>query len=229
MLMSRLPIRRLSSLFFVVLGIASMVSSPHTNLSAQGGSPAVDNSPHTVGFVTANGVRLEYLDWGGSGDALLLLAGGGNDAHIFDTFASKFVDRWHVVGLSRRGFGASEKPATGYDTVTRVEDVRHFLDAIKIRRTHIAGHSLAGDEMTLFASMYPDRVSRLVYLDAALDRMNPAKQRLDDPFISPVEKHMWLESLDSPKAAGVSVAPLAAGPPPDRFRAMVGLFREMNT
>jgi len=110
--------------------------------------------PQKSGFVTANGIKLHYLDWGGSGDALLLLTGFGNDAHIFDSFAPKFTDRFHVIGLTRRGFGESDKPKTGYDTASRVEDIRLFLDAMKIEKASIVGHSMAGDELTLFASLY---------------------------------------------------------------------------
>ena len=53
------------------------------------------------------GVVLEVLDWGGQGAPILLLAGLGNSAHIFDDLASAFTDRWHVLGVSRRGFGGS--------------------------------------------------------------------------------------------------------------------------
>jgi pimeloyl-ACP methyl ester carboxylesterase len=51
-----------------------------------------------------------------------------------------------------------------------VEDVRKFLDQLKVRRVTLAGHSIAGDELTAFAVKYPDRVDRLVYLDAAFRR-----------------------------------------------------------
>jgi pimeloyl-ACP methyl ester carboxylesterase len=99
-----------------------------------------------------------------------MLSGFGNDAHVFDEIAPSFVEKFHVIGLTRRGFGETERPAAGYDTVTRVEDIRAFMDAMKITRAHLVGHSLAGDEMTLFAGMYPDRVMKMVYLDAAYDR-----------------------------------------------------------
>src|SRR5208282_2226163 len=112
----------------------------------------VDKSPHKVGFITVNGVRLHYLDWGGSGDTLLLLTGMGNSAHIYDDLAPKFTDSFHVLGLTRRGHGQSEKPETGYDTATLVEDIRQFLDAMKIQRVVLVGHSLAGGELTMFAA-----------------------------------------------------------------------------
>lgn len=121
-------------------------------------------------FVVANGINQHYVDWGGKGETLLLLAGLGNDAYVFDSFAVRFTDHFHVIGLTRRGFAPSEKPKGGYDTATRVEDIRAFLDALHIRRVHLVGHSLAGDELTLFASKYPDRVLKLVYLDAAYNR-----------------------------------------------------------
>jgi pimeloyl-ACP methyl ester carboxylesterase len=120
-------------------------------------------------FSTINGVTLQHLDWGGQGPTILLLPGLGDDVHQFDAFAPHFTDRFHVVGLSRRGQGASDKPASGYDTNTLVEDIRGFLDAIHLDRVDIIGHSIAGVEMTLFAAKYPGRLRHLVYLDAAYD------------------------------------------------------------
>src|SRR6266516_1629971 len=43
-------------------------------------------------FATVNGVRLHYLDWGGHGNVLLFLAGLGDSAHRFDSFAPRFLD-----------------------------------------------------------------------------------------------------------------------------------------
>jgi len=120
-------------------------------------------------FVTLNGVRLHYLDWGGTGQPVLFLTSFGASAHEFDQLAPHFTDRFHVLGLTRRGQGASEAPASGYDTRTLVEDIRAFLDAKDISRVTLIGYSIAGVEETLFAGIYPDRVSRLVYLDAVGD------------------------------------------------------------
>ena len=110
-------------------------------------------------FVKANGVRLQYLDWGGRDypDVILLLPGLGDDVHRFDSFAPRFVDRFHVVGFSRRGQGASEAPPDGYGTESLVEDIRAFLDDMKIDRVDLIGHSIAGVEMTRFAVKYPAR------------------------------------------------------------------------
>lgn len=74
-----------------------------------------------------------------------------------------------MLALTRRGHGDSQVSENGYDTPNLVEDIRQFLDKIDARKVIMVGHSLAGDEMTLFASKYPKRVSSLIYLDAAYD------------------------------------------------------------
>ncbi len=133
----------------------------------------MDTSPHTSDFVNVNGIRLHYLDWGGNGPALLFLAGLGCTAHIFDRFAPRFIDTFHVLALTRRGHGESDYPETGYDIDTLTEDIRRFLDTLKIERAILVGHSLAGIELSRFAALYPHHVLKLVYLDAAYDYASP--------------------------------------------------------
>src|SRR5437762_1139849 len=138
-------------------------------LSVNAQSDLPDKSPHKTGFITVNKVKLHYLDWGGAGDTLLFLHGMSGTAHFYDAFTPRFTNQLHVIGLTRRGHGESEMPETGYDTATLVEDVRQFLDALKIQRLVLAGHSFAGDEVTRFAVMYPDRVIKVIYFDSAYD------------------------------------------------------------
>ena len=133
----------------------------------------MDTSPHSSSFITVSGIRLHYLDWGGSGPALLFLAGRGCNAHIFDDFAPRFSSQFHVLALTRRGHGESEHPDTGYDIDTLVEDIRQFLDCLQINRVILAGHSLAGIELSHFAARYPERVLQLVFLEAAYDYSSP--------------------------------------------------------
>src|SRR5262249_48464994 len=71
-----------------------------------------DQSPHTVKFVNVDaGVKLEVLDWGGTGTPVVLLAGLGDNAHVFDQFAPKLKAKFHAYAITRRGFGASEAPS----------------------------------------------------------------------------------------------------------------------
>jgi non-heme chloroperoxidase len=121
-------------------------------------------------FVHVNGIRLHYLDWGGNGPTLIFLTGMGSSAYIFNKFAPRFTDKFRVLALTRRGQGDSDTPETGYDADTLTEDIRQFLDHLSVEKAILAGHSLAGVELTHFAATHPSRVEKLIYLDALDDR-----------------------------------------------------------
>ncbi|MFC2108019.1 alpha/beta fold hydrolase [Candidatus Bipolaricaulota bacterium] len=120
-------------------------------------------------FVNANGARLHYLDWGGDGPALIFLAGYANTPHFFDSLATAFIGRFHVLGLTRRAHGESEQPESAYDLPALAMDILGFMDALGIEKAVLAGHSFAGGEMAYLAAHHPDRLSRLVFLDALYD------------------------------------------------------------
>jgi pimeloyl-ACP methyl ester carboxylesterase len=123
-----------------------------------------------AGFLAVlRGVRIHYLDFGGSGPPLLLLAGIGNTAHAYDDFAPRLTDRYHVYALTRRGFGESSHPDSGYDMDRLVLDIRSAMDSLKLTRVDLIGHSFAGQEMTKFVRENPGRVRRMVYLEGAFD------------------------------------------------------------
>ncbi|CAN5605158.1 hypothetical protein BH10ACI4_BH10ACI4_38170 [soil metagenome] len=114
-------------------------------------------------------VSLEVLDWGGAGRPLVLLTGLGDDAHIFDNFAPKLTATYHVYGVTRRGRGASSKPAVteaNYSADRLGEDVLAVIDALHLVKPVLAGHSLAGEELSYIGSIHPERVAGLIYLEA---------------------------------------------------------------
>jgi len=126
-----------------------------------------DPSPHITQFVTVDkNVRLEVLDWGGSGRPLVLLAGGGDTAHVFDDFAPKLTPSFHVYGITRRGFGESGFSPEGYGADRLGDDVLAVLDSLKLIRPVLVGHSLGGEELSSLATRHPNRVAGLVYLEA---------------------------------------------------------------
>jgi pimeloyl-ACP methyl ester carboxylesterase len=129
----------------------------------------LNSFPRESAFVDVNDVRLHYLDWGGDGPALLFLAGMGCNAYIFDRFAGRFTCKFHVLALTRRGHGDSDHPESGYDVDTLTEDLSQFLDVLGIEQAILAGHSLGYLELCHFAALYPQRVLKLVFLDAAYD------------------------------------------------------------
>src|SRR5690242_12006370 len=92
-----------------------------------------DPSPHHSRFVTVDrDVKLEVLDWGGSGRPIILLAGSGNTAHIYDEFAPKLTSVGHVYGVTRRGYGNSSHPDDGYSERRLAADVLHVIDTLHL-------------------------------------------------------------------------------------------------
>jgi non-heme chloroperoxidase len=145
-----------------------------------------DASKHIIRFVEVEpGVKLEVLDWGGSGEPLLLLAGHGDTGHVFDDFAPRLTSFFRVFAITRRGFGASSQPADGYNLARMVQDIVRVADTLKLGRVNVAGHSIAGDEMTRLAVTYPDRVGKLVYLEAAYDRVEAEQVEARFPTLPP--------------------------------------------
>jgi pimeloyl-ACP methyl ester carboxylesterase len=130
-----------------------------------------DPSPHNATFVAVeDGVRLEVLDWGGSGRPLVLLAGLGDTAHVFDDIAPTLAKRYRVLGVTRRAHGRSSAPAAGYTPARLAEDVVRVLEATGVKTAVIVGHSFAGEEMHVLGSRYSEQIAGLVYLDAAFNR-----------------------------------------------------------
>lgn len=132
-----------------------------------------DQAPHREGTVSVNGASINYLDWGGSGRPLILIHGNIQNAHVFDALVPLLGSDFRVIAYTRRGFGRSSKVGP-FDAATFTEDLRALMDSLGIARAHLAGWSLGGNEVTRMAGLYPDRVDRIVYLDAGYDWADPA-------------------------------------------------------
>ena len=181
------------------------------SILAQSGA---DTSTHTIQFVTVDkDVKLEVLDWGGSGSPLIFLAGNGDTAHSFDSFAPKFTSQNHVYGITRRGFGASSNPvpANGnYSADHLGDDILAVMRALGIERPVLVGHSMAGEELSSIGSRFPTQVSGLIYLDAATgfafyDSANPSveiemngiKKRIEEIEAGGVDEQEKLRELET--------------------------------
>jgi pimeloyl-ACP methyl ester carboxylesterase len=138
-----------------------------------------DPSPHQSRFVRVNGVSLNVLDWGGTGDGLVLIHGMADSPHSFDDLAPVLTSGHHVIAYARRGHGQSDHPPAGpYDNETLAEDLRQILDSLGVNRAVLGGWSMGGNEITRFAERYPDRVAGLIYFDAGYDWSDSVVARL---------------------------------------------------
>jgi pimeloyl-ACP methyl ester carboxylesterase len=128
--------------------------------------PVAAQTPRATFVTVEKDVALEVLDWGGSGVPVVLLAGRGQTAHSFETFAPSLAAFYHVYGITRRGYGTSSKPATGYLSDRLADDVLAVVDSLHLTKPVLAGHSLAGQELSSIGSRHPEKVAGLIYLDA---------------------------------------------------------------
>lgn len=152
-----------------ILGMAVMHPAAWaTECSAATSTFQTESASYHRQFVSvADGVRLEVLDWGGTGRPLVLLPGLGNTAHVFDSIAPELARHFHVYGITGRGFGASSVPKSGYGANRLADDVMTVVKALHIHRPIVAGHSIAGEELSAIGTRYQDKIAGLIYLDAA--------------------------------------------------------------
>jgi non-heme chloroperoxidase len=151
-----------------------------TPAAASGGQAKKELPPHKVQFVSvADDVKLEVIDWGGTGRPLVLLAGLGRTAHTFHQFAPKLTQHYRVYGITRRGFGESTVATSGYATDELGDDVVKVLDALGLKKPVLAGHSFAGAELSSIATRYPGKAAGVIYLDAGYSYAFYDKERGD--------------------------------------------------
>lgn len=118
-------------------------------------------------FVSVNGLRLRYRDWGGDGQPCLALHGAAAHAHWWDPVAPLLRPRLRVLALDWRGHGRSDwpRPPT-YRTEDFAADLRGVIRRLRLERVIVAGHSMGGHAALAFAAWYPTALERLVVLDA---------------------------------------------------------------
>lgn len=138
--------------------------------ASQSDRPWSDSSPHKVRFIKVESasVRLEVLDWGGTGRPILFV-GCYLSAHAYDDIGPKLTGQFRVYAVTRRGVGASDHPPVGYDPQRRADDILEVMDSLGLEKPILIGHSCGGAILHTLGAQHPDRVSGLVYLDAAED------------------------------------------------------------
>src|SRR6185503_11351182 len=86
-----------------------------------------------------------------------------------------------------------DHPEIGYDVDTLTEDICQFMNTLGIEKVILAGHSMAGVELSHFCALYPERVLKLIFLDAAFDRSSASYKDMVEK--SPL-RHIQAPGLD---------------------------------
>lgn len=120
-----------------------------------------------------NGVRI-HVRSAGSGVPVLLVHGWLGTSYTWRKVAPKLVEKgFRVICPDMRGYGDSDKPLTGYDGLTLVEDLREILTQLGIKeKVHVVGWDMGALPTFLFAAHHPDEVASITYLDEPLPSVN---------------------------------------------------------
>jgi pimeloyl-ACP methyl ester carboxylesterase len=124
---------------------------------------------YTDHYVNVRGLRLHYVDYGGSGEMVLALHGLLQNAHAFDGIAPVLVPHVHLIALDLPGRGGSEwAPPGRYMLMQYLLDLGSFLSSLGLRRCAFIGTSLGGWMARMYANSHPGHVTRLVLNDCAV-------------------------------------------------------------
>lgn len=115
--------------------------------------------------VQVDGARVQYLDWGGSGEPPILVPGRCDSPFVFGDLAPLLVTRFRVLGVTARGCGESGGATAGFGVDLQIRELVGVLDALGIDRATFAGHSAGGGKVVRLAQQHPTRVSRFVTFD----------------------------------------------------------------
>lgn len=118
-------------------------------------------------FLTVNGLKLHYLDFGGAAKPpLVCIHGLSGNAHNFDAIAPHLSGTYRVIAIDVRGRGDSEwGPSGDYNPATYASDLAAMLEALGIERVTLIGTSMGGMISMSYAGGYPERVAKLVLND----------------------------------------------------------------
>ena len=119
----------------------------------------------TSQYVKVHGVRLHYVDWGGAGQAMLLLHGDMRTSRSWDAVARRLMGEYRIIALDMRGHGDSDWTPRGYRFAERVADLAGFCRLLELREVIGVAHSTGGVGMALCAQENPGLFSRLALLE----------------------------------------------------------------
>ncbi len=174
--------RRNITLTAIVLGLALSLNC------ASGKKPEPFNpEPYYApeSYMMVEGMRTCYLE-AGDGEALILVHGWcGNAFNWMDVF-DDFAEDYHTIALDLPGSGKSGcAPGKHYDVMFYSDFVARFMDELGIEKAHLVGHSMGGHVAAMFALRHPERLDKLVLVDAAGLGAEPGPMALASRLLTP--------------------------------------------
>ena len=123
------------------------------------------SSRPTLQYRTIHGYRRAFRV-AGSGPAILLIHGIGDNSTTWSTVQTKLAQRFTVIAPDLLGHGKSDKPRADYSVAAYANGMRDLLSVLDIERATVVGHSLGGGVAMQFAYQFPQLVDRLILVGA---------------------------------------------------------------
>jgi 2-hydroxy-6-oxonona-2,4-dienedioate hydrolase len=149
-----------------VLAIAGFVFAVACSGYAQQ-TAKVSSTPPEEKSVVVFGQKIHYVEAGNDGPTLILLHGLGADSSIWAANLATLSEKTHVFAIDQIGFGRSDKPLLDYRITTFTDFLYGFMQALKIPRATLVGHSVGGWVAADFAVQHHDMIDKLVLVDSA--------------------------------------------------------------
>jgi pimeloyl-ACP methyl ester carboxylesterase len=134
-------------------------------------------SKPTSHFVTANGVKLRYLQWGSEGTPIVIEHANSHCGGVWGPVVSRLEGQYCVRAFDLRGHGLSDKPERGYDWGSLRDDLVGALEALDLRDVILIGHSRGGGASILAACKAPDRVAAAFFYEPTMSSGQEARGR----------------------------------------------------
>jgi pimeloyl-ACP methyl ester carboxylesterase len=109
----------------------------------------------------------------GTGPVVVLIHGYAETSDSWAPLAAELVKSYTVIVPDLRGIGNSSRPAGGYDKKTQAADIRAVVTTLGFDRTFVVSHDIGIMVAYAYAALYPDKVERLVVMDAPLPGIAP--------------------------------------------------------
>ena len=124
-----------------------------------------------------------FVRWGGTGAVVVLIHGYAENSDSWAPLAADLMKDHTVVVPDLRGIGRSSKPTGGYDKKTQAKDIRAVVTALGFDRTFVVAHDIGNMVAYAYAATYPDKVERLVVMDAPIPGIDPWNTILLNPGV----------------------------------------------
>lgn len=144
--------------------------------------PSLPSSFQSKVVHTGDDVEI-FVRYGGSGPAVLLIHGYAENSDSWAPLAQDLMKDHTVIVPDLRGIGRSSKPVGGYDKKTQAGDMRAVVTALGYDRTPVVAHDIGNMVAYAYASIYPEKVERLVVMDAPIPGIEPWSEILQNPGV----------------------------------------------